>query len=465
MKLKSLLFILISFSLLIIPPLQSVESSGGSTVVNYLTEVTVKLLPDKTFSAKITGSYVFINLDTSDTIPLSNSKTVQFQQDSTGITASNDEKTFTSSTGFGIYETVIEEGNEVEISSILNNKGPVPVVYRGSFTVKPGEESPLLFNILSMEDYLKGVVPSEMPPSWAVENPKAIEALKAQAVAARSYAYTQLRWKDYLEMTVASQVYGGKSKEHPLTNEAIKETDGVYATYNNIPIDAFFHSSSGGYTENSEDVWSSEVPYIRAVEDPYDQQPNNSHYDWSISSSVEPIQEKLQLKENQILLSLRITETTQGQGVQQIAAIIYDTETKAKDTINLYPELVSSADRFRSFFGFTLKSIKFTLTADSDAKVMLADGTQERVNHLLSYKVQKADGSTVTIDGQNVTVTSKDNTAYYPTTPSIFTFNGKGWGHALGMSQWGARGMAEAGFTYDQILTYYYTGIEVKKLQ
>ena len=134
-------------------------------------------------------------------------------------------------------------------------------IYRGALLVQATRSSVMLVNRLRMEDYLRGVVPSEMPASWHPE------ALKSQAVAARSYARATMRSGafDFYAGT-RSQVYGGRSAETATTNRAVSATARVHAVYGGRPITAFFHSSDGGYTENSAYVFSAS-PYLKAVRD------------------------------------------------------------------------------------------------------------------------------------------------------------------------------------------------------
>ena len=126
------------------------------------------------------------------------------------------------------------------------------------------------------------MVPAEIPPSW----PK--EALKAQAVAARNCALQQVevsRGSKYnLLDDQLSQVYRGYDAETPATNEAVEETRGMVMTSQGRLITAFFHACSGGFTENSEDVWLEQLPYIKGKADPYDK--NDKHYDWQVDYIV-----------------------------------------------------------------------------------------------------------------------------------------------------------------------------------
>lgn len=139
--------------------------------------------------------------------------------------------------------------------------------YRGDMKAIPSSwgNGITLINVLPMEDYLKGVVPSEIVPSWRMD------AIKAQAVAARTYAtYHRNGYRssgyDVTDDT-RTQVYRGFSAETAATNRAVSETAGEVVTYAGKPIDALFHSSGGGFTENSENVWGSVIPYLRGVKE------------------------------------------------------------------------------------------------------------------------------------------------------------------------------------------------------
>jgi stage II sporulation protein D len=139
--------------------------------------------------------------------------------------------------------------------------------YRGTVSIIHGSSGLSIVNSLPLESYLQGVVPREMPASW-----KPV-ALQAQAVAARAYAYRAIDGRGTFDVycDTRSQVYGGYDVETPATNAAVSSTAGVVPLYGGSVIQAFFFSTSGGYTENNENVWgSAPLPYLRGVPDPYD---------------------------------------------------------------------------------------------------------------------------------------------------------------------------------------------------
>ncbi|HYO90965.1 MAG TPA: SpoIID/LytB domain-containing protein, partial [Pyrinomonadaceae bacterium] len=161
---------------------------------------------------------------------------------------------------FTSYAPVVFASDDERSSPVRFNEKP----YRGRLEVFANAQGGLtVVNVLGLEDYVRGVVPNEL-------NYPAIEALKAQAVAARTYAVrnrNQFASQGFdLLPTTRSQVYGGLSTEQPLTSRAVEETRGVVATYRDAPINALYTSTCGGRTEDSENIFSNAEPYLRARE-------------------------------------------------------------------------------------------------------------------------------------------------------------------------------------------------------
>lgn len=145
--------------------------------------------------------------------------------------------------------------------------------YRGSIQIDVTAGKLRAINMVGLEQYLYGVVPSEMPFTWLPE------ALKAQAVVARSYALATRRTGAFdLYPDTRSQVYLGIEHEKPSTNAAVNETAGQVVLYEGAVAKTFFFSSSGGRTASAEDVWGEPVPYLLSVADPYDS--ISPHHDW-----------------------------------------------------------------------------------------------------------------------------------------------------------------------------------------
>src|SRR6185312_3500579 len=145
--------------------------------------------------------------------------------------------------------------------------------YRGSVQIDVTAGKLRAINMVGLEQYLYGVVPSEMPFNWLPE------ALKAQAVVARSYALATRRTGAFdLYPDTRSQVYLGIEHEKPSTNAAVNATAGQVVLYEGEVAKTFFFSTSGGRTASAEDVWGEPVPYLVSVADPYDS--ISPHHDW-----------------------------------------------------------------------------------------------------------------------------------------------------------------------------------------
>jgi stage II sporulation protein D len=179
----------------------------------------------------------------------------------------------------------------------LSVGGPGPLrlagqgAYRGWLEFRPDGASVQTVNALHLEDYVRGVVSYEMPASWARE------ALKTQAVAARTYAITStVNGNGYqLYRDTRSQMYGGVAAETPSTDAAVAATSGQVVTYRGKPAITYFASSSGGHTENIEDAWpgSAPKPWLKGVSDPYDGVAHNPNHRWSQSLAIPSATDKL----------------------------------------------------------------------------------------------------------------------------------------------------------------------------
>jgi stage II sporulation protein D len=308
--------------------------------------------------------------------------------------------------------------------------GREPRSYRGGIWILQKSDGLTVVNHLLLEEYLYGVIPSEMEYGWPME------ALEAQAIAARTYALSHKnnynsRGFDLLA-TIASQVYGGASSERTTTNNAVDATRGLILTYKGKPISAFYTGNSGGYTADSQDVWGNDIAYLKAIPDQllvlpalmgpedlaewltgrplsYSCNPKYSapsNYRWSTWVSHEEIERRLRL----------------GDKLGRILTI----------TINE-----------RTISGMV---IKVTLYGEKGQFVINGDGIRSKLGGLRSNRFIMEPKL------------GKDGL------PELFVFNGGGWGHCVGLDQSGAAGMAADGYKYDEILKHYYSGVEMEEL-
>jgi stage II sporulation protein D len=264
--------------------------------------------------------------------------------------------------------------------------------YRGTTRLIRQNDGITAINKVDLEQYLYSVVGAEAVSSWP------IEALKAQAVAARSYALYKRKTGSNgiydVDTTVGTQVYKGLDSEYTTTHQAVNSTLGQIMTYNNQVILAAFHSSSGGYTENVEDVWTSPLPYLRGVVD-YDQK--SPVFEWQQVIPVSKIQSLVA-------------------GVGKITGF--------------QPAEMTPRGRV----------VKMKVTGDRGSTTV----TGNEIRKALELRSTLFRVST---DGDNLLV------------------KGRGFGHGLGLSQWGAYYLAKQGINYHQILAHYYQTANLSQMK
>lgn len=358
------------------------------------------------------------------------------------VTVKNDEGTFT------------VNASDVSDSVTYNSDGVISVdgtKYRGSIILKKDSSGLLtVINHVDLEDYIASVIAVEMSPSFN------IEALKAQAVCARTYALKNMNKHSSrgfdLCASVDCQAYKGVSVESETTNRAARETAGVVMKYNGQIIDAVYSATSGGYTEDVKYVWGSNIPYLKAVEDKYE---SKSVYgsSWEKELSVEKATEIMNNKGYELgtITNIEVTESTE-----------HGTATKLVVT-GTEGEKIFTKEGCRLAFGTVTLSQAFTVTAKS---------SETKAEPLYTCDGKKISGNVTVVTGKGtkkinlkgVTLlgnTKKDYAGSVNGPVTGFVFTGRGYGHLVGMSQNGANGMAGAGFSYEEILKHYYKGIEL----
>jgi stage II sporulation protein D len=299
--------------------------------------------------------------------------------------------------------------------------------YRGRLQVRIHGPSLQAINHLPLESYLPSVVGSEMPASWPQP------ALRAQAVAARTYALRQRKPSASFDVsaTVSSQVYRGVEAETPSTRQAVAATRGQVLTYAGKLANAVFHSSAGGLTENSGDLWSQQLPYLVSVPD-FDQQ-----------SPVHRWQQRLEPEQ----LQQAFAETG---GVDRIEVLATTASGRLRQVRVQGPRgsLVLSGAQLRSRLGLRSTLVRFQLLppelASGDAG---APGSRADAVRAALADVPPPPPLPV-LEGQPPLQVPR---------PSLLVI-GRGFGHGVGMSQWGALAMAQKGHSHEQILRHYYRG-------
>ena len=266
----------------------------------------------------------------------------------------------------------------------------------GSLDITVRDGHLLVVNLVDLEDYVAGVVSSEVNPGWHAE------LLRTQAVAARTYVlHKKLENADQpfdVYASVQDQVYTGRKKVNDAVLDAVRRTRGQVLTYEGRPIFAVYSSTTAGPTEDAMNVWSKDLPYLKGVDCPFDQE--SPWYEWQATIPFDVVESRLR---------------EQGYPVGWLATLAPYRMTNAgrvKDVRILHSrgELVVTGQEFRRLLGYAkVRSTRFSI---------------ERIDRHV-------------------------------------VFAGKGAGHGVGLCQWGAKEMAELGYPYQSILRYYYPGTEI----
>ena len=212
----------------------------------------------------------------------------------------------------GTLSLLDQSGKKVGHYYTLAVSGPGPLnlaghgAYRGALEFRVVGGAVQTVNAVGLDDYVRGVVSWEMPSSWSPA------ALEAQAVAARTYALTSNVGGDGYQLypDTRSQMYGGVSAQTPATDAAVAATRGQIVTYNGSPATTFFFSSSGGYTEDIENVWlgSTPEPWLRGVSDPYDGAASNPYHRWTHQLTIAAAAARLGALVKGKLVGIRVTQ-------------------------------------------------------------------------------------------------------------------------------------------------------------
>lgn len=334
---------------------------------------------------------------------------------------------------------ILMQGDSPEITAGGNIFKLNGVRYRGSIILSADGDGIRAVNNVDIDDYVCGVVPKEVSSSW---NP---EALKAQAVISRTLLYSSFMGKhDGFDVcaTTNCQVYGGYDVETKNTNAAVAATKGLILKYDGKPAQTYFSAGNGGYTADSSDVWTAALPYLTERKDPYEKWNEIKGLSWYANVTKDEIKAAVQKYGKDIgdIKSVKITETSPAGRVTELTVTGTLGEHKFKKSA------VSYALGLRSQF--------YTLSGGDS--IHTTDGTADGVIYALD-----SDGSVKAADSYAL---DTGGAVKLESGSGVYTFSGRGYGHGVGLSQWGAYEMADEGFTYYQILDFYYPGTVLEEI-
>ena len=344
--------------------------------------------------------------------------------------------------------------------------------YHGGFQYIRNGGNITVINFVPMQEYTKGVVPYEMSAKWP------LESLKAQAICARTYAlYNYGKHGKTFDVCGSTdcQVYNGANSATENSNQAVDETYGMYILYDGKPINAVFCSSNGGATEDSENVWSATLPYLRGVYD------NNEDLDtcingrWSYEYTSDQLTYILNAKGYNCsqIVNMYVKEFTNMGNVKTLTLV--DSTGKEFNFSKEKSRTILYSSTYKKYTHSQRYTVRRKGTNASSASVLFVNNGGSSVDFSFDNIFAIGSNGVRQLPSTGLSIITSSGTETVNTTeqqapPSsdeeiAFVVSGTGWGHNVGMSQNGAKAMALAGKSAEDIIHFYYTDVEIYKAE
>ncbi len=401
----------------------------------------------------------FISENIIKIIDMSQNTSIDEVKANTVITISFDEEGYSiraGSTGYSKLTGPLLLSSNAPIGIINLNRKGTPAKYKGMIEIRTSKTNKgfNIINVLDVDNYLRGVVPNEMPVSFG------LEALKAQAIAARNYANNASISPNYdVVDSTASQVYYGVNSYKEISDNAVLKTKGIYALYNNKPITALYFSTSPGITDDWDDVFSDGNnmgihPYLKPK---YDL--NNK----ALKSERE-VEEFYTKKDNGLDTNSPKFRWTIEFGREELENVLTQTLLQQSNANLVVPKY----DGATPITGLReIRPLRRTVSGKITELLIICDNGEYRVKKELGIRrVLKKNNAMlpsanffIQINGEKAAHKFMGIFDYDEKNPDTFILTGGGFGHSVGMSQFGAYRMAKDGSKYPEILNHYYTDI------
>ena len=347
----------------------------------------------------------------------------------------------------------ILRGSSVQLKEISNGTLKITsqqgeqASYRGGLSLTWLGDRWKLINNLEEEDYLKGVVPVEMNNAWAKDG---LEALKAQAIAARTFMVKSIQTKPRLtDSPDIDQAYAGRAVEG-LATVAVEATSGqILVDEQNLkPIDAFYSAHNGGYSEAAENVWLNKDKHYSAHPDQYSRGVGGAADQWRFIASAQAIGESFGLGPVK-RIDLDKFPSGRVKGVKLVDNTDKTLSVTGRAFVKAFYPFGQPISKY-AFLG-SLYEVSYTPT----------DSPKEFLPGLLKFRFPLNEQGKGPLLGKIISSSQGISQTLQPY--GVFVFNGRGWGHGVGMSQWGAYHMAQLGYGYRDILAFYYDNVLLVK--
>lgn len=339
--------------------------------------------------------------------------------------------------------------------------------YTGGFEYTLSGGGVQVVNVTDLENYVKGVVPYEMSGDWP------LAALEAQAVCARTYACRDSKHLSAYGFDVCSgtdcQVYNGVSLATARSSQAVDNTAGLRLYYGGYLVqDAVYHSSNGGATEDAKNIWGTDKGYLKGKTDPYESKTSIPNYSWTVTYTADELSWILDQKGYRVgqVQDVYISAVTPAGNVSAVTFVgSAGTKTVTGETCRTI--------FYSSTYGKSVKSQRFQINGQGGGGSggLFVNDPATPLASLNGAAVLSGSGVQTTLRGETASAITSTGivsvTAGSARTPSrsaggSFTITGTGNGHNVGLSQYGAKAMAELGYSYEEILQFYYTDVTIE---
>ena len=369
-----------------------------------------------------------------------------------------------------VNATVFEYENDSNDMAIAVSSGhirsPADNIYTGAFVYRGRGSLVEVINLVGLEDYIKGVVSTEISPNWHSE------VLKAFSIVARTYAlYTLSAGNRHVNEgymlcnDIHCQWFLGLKYATAESNAAVDSTKDLVITYEGSPIEAVYFSSSGGTTETHNDAWGGDLkhPYLLSVPLPFEDYENHNNALWKSVVSPKELADYLvnttsyssRFKDviNSDISKIRINERSNPSNYIKDVDII----DRNGNTVN-----IKDSDKLRIAFSRYANSANMDIYTSFSYPMFNKNDTLIETKDL--YVISVNGTSKIAVEADEINILTVSGKKTFSTNEYNFVFDGKGWGHGVGMSQYAAKDLAEAGYLYPEIIKTFYTDIAISKI-
>ncbi len=341
-------------------------------------------------------------------------------------------------------------------------KSSVGNIFDGTFEYKATIDGLYLVNILDLDDYIKSVLPYEISASWPVET------LKAFSVIVRSYTLSNLsnnhRNEDFdMCDETHCQAYRGRLRSTATTDAAVDSTLSTVLAYDSKICKTFYHAVSGGMTESCENVWLGSYDYIKPVALPFEQYQNHTYGEWSNTVTKSELFSYL---ENNSTVAKKITGSITSVRISEYTPAGYAYKLEITDS-NGNVASFEKCDNIRTILSKYCKSARMSIGKVMEVSINEAPAQLDAI----SFFQTDPNGNPIRFNAMangteptyKTVLTASGEVQLVPTTETI-TISGTGWGHGVGLSQYAARDMANIGYIWTEIATYFFPGAYLASL-